>query len=96
VQRILDKGADIEIKGKDGRTALLRCYLLGPRSGRMATDTMNYSLGTSLGFTQCCRFEGVVLGELDEPEAQAGDALGEPRKRVKQIPGLAVMTSVII
>jgi len=38
---------------------------------------MRFTLGTSSGLTQCRRFKGVTLGEPNEADPQAGDALDE-------------------
>jgi len=35
-------------------------------------DTMRFTLGTSSGLTQGCRFKGVTLGELGEPQGSGG------------------------
>ena len=40
-------------------------------------DTNRFPPGASSGLTQCRRVKGVTLGELGEPDPQAGDGLGE-------------------
>ncbi len=55
----------------------------------VARDTMRFTTGASSGLTQCRRFMGVTLGELGEPDPQAGDDMdefgerGEPSKSNK-------------